>query len=210
MSQRKKLFDKYMKKTGILIGEIQFSLIQPDYLAFEQSGSSVIIAGPRTSRFDVKGDQFQEPTLRGSMVYDIFCDRGIISPGTVFTPYVPDNQTPTFTITHFYPFKAVCGLLTDRLGQVCDGISNVLYTNLRFSWMLPERPEGGLNTEYVSIAEPRRRAIMFKRQGIGMSPPIRKGMFFQELYFDAPYTYRIDDIQTFLNYTVLNLSEAVQ
>lgn len=214
MGQLNKLFNKYNKMVGIVGAESYFDIYRPDYTAANQTGT--LIASNKSVRVDTRAQAFAEPSLQGGMYFDVFLDRSIVQAGDILVPtglsptasgYFEDSEI--LTICSISGLKPCVGMITDCLGKITDDVQTTLYNNIRFQWASPGQPVPTENSRMVVDALPydRRKLIMYRRQGQGLPYPLMKDMRIVETIDGLESWWRILDILSIGNFTLLQVSE---
>ena len=214
MGQLNKLFNRYNKMVGIIGSESYFDIYRPNYTATNQTGT--LIASNKSCRIDTRAQAFAEPSLQGGMYFDVFLDRTIVQAGDILIPtglsptasgYFEDSEI--LTICSISGLKPCVGMITDCLGKITDEVTNTLYNNIRFQWASPGQPSPTANNRIVADAFPydRRKAIMYRRQGQGLPYPLMKSMRLVETIDGLESWWRIVDILSIGNYTMLQVVE---
>lgn len=202
-----KQFDKESKRIGIK-SNVPYAVYRPNYTAYDQTG--VLIQPLMSIRYDTQAARFAEPNIPGVLYYDLFLDRRIVQSGDVLCPLVSaDSNNPIITVSHYNPMKACVGFLTDQFGFITEDLDTVRYTNVRWSWAGPSFPGTGLNDALSeSIKLPRRKAILYKRLGIGEPYVIRPEMRLVEFTTvnSLPNIWLISDVIQFHTVTVLTVT----
>ena len=207
MSKFGRVFNYAMKRVGLDLSGLTFNVYRPNYAAYDQFGASVV-DNPRTYRVDTQAGKFQEPPISGCEVFEVFGDRKIVQIGDVLVCTLGSTVGPTITITQLQPIKAMVGLMTDRLGQICDSLDNVIYTNVRFQFAGNSYAGAGPNEVIEeSLKIPRRKIVMYRREGIGLPTPLIPGMRVVEIDNDRNNVWYIRDILSQFNYTILTVTQ---
>lgn len=207
MSRESNLFDKEMKKVGRIMG-VSCAVYRPDYTAADQTGT---LALSDKFRMDTQALRYLEPAFPGVYAFEIFGDRKNVQAGDIIIPSATADG-PAVTVMHVAPMKAMVGILTDSIGKIRESVSDtVLYTNVRFQWVGPSFPGSGLNDALEDTVKiPKRKIAMYKRQGLGLSDPVRPGMRLVETNNDLEYVWHIVDVVTVNNITVCAVRENVE
>lgn len=199
---------------GIAGSESYFDIYRPNYAAANQTGT--LIASNKSCRIDTRAQSFAEPSLQGGMYFDVFLDRSIVQAGDILIPtglsptasgYFEDSEI--LTICSISGLKPCVGMITDCLGKITDDVNTTLYNNVRFQWASPGQPVPTANNRMVADAFPydRRKAIMYRRQGQGLPYPLMKDMRLVETIDGLESWWRIVDILSIGNYTMLQVME---
>lgn len=205
-NQLNKIFNKYNKVLGNLShSQYSYSIYRPVYTAADQIGS--VVASSQNIRVDSHGESFAEPRITGASYFDIFLNRDLVQPGDVLVPSTISPNSPIVTIAHISPMKACVGFLSDRLGKICEG-TDTLYDNVRFSWVGPSYPGSGLNDRLeASLKISSRKALLFTREGVGLTNAMTEGLRLIETNNDKNYSWIITDVTTYNSYMVLGVVE---
>lgn len=214
MGQLNKLFNKYNKMVGIAGSESYFDIYRPNYAAANQTGT--LIASNKSCRIDTRAQSFAEPSLQGGMYFDVFLDRSIVQAGDILIPtglsptasgYFEDSEI--LTICSISGLKPCVGMITDCLGKITDDVNTTLYNNVRFQWASPGQPVPTANNRMVADAFPydRRKAIMYRRQGQGLPTPLMKDQRLVETIDGLESWWRIVDVMSVGNFTLLQCME---
>lgn len=214
MASLKKIFNQYNQLAGKIFSDVNFDFYRPDYKVANQS--LTLIASNKSVRFDTRAAQWAEPALAEGMYYDLFLNRKIIQAGDILVPtgLSPTASTigpyPVITVESISALKPCVGLLTDHIGYINDG-ETTNYTNVRWQWGSIGQPKQSGDRSVIADVFPfdRRKAIMYRRQNVGLPVPIQKGNFLYE-YVDAPggvIRWRIMDMFSSGNFTVLQVEE---
>lgn len=198
------------KRVGVLT-DVDFSIYRPVYSSANHMPGSPIATRPM--RIDVGGQKLMEPAIPGVFAYDVFVDINATQIGDILIPTVPGNPPVTVVSIGTGNFKANTGIMCDHLCRIDASLGDTKVTNVRFSWAGPAFPGSGLNDaleESVKIG--RRKAVMFKIQGVGLARPIVKGDRLVELDNDIfesgiSYVWTITDITTYNQISLLTLVE---
>lgn len=199
---------------GIAGSESYFDIYRPNYAAANQTGT--LIASNKSCRIDTRAQSFAEPSLQGGMYFDVFLDRSIVQAGDILIPtglsptasgYFEDSEI--LTICSISGLKPCVGLLTDCLGKITDDVNTTLYNNVRFQWASPGQPVPTANNRMVADAFPydRRKAIMYRRQGQGLPTPLMKDQRLVETIDGLESWWRIVDVMSVGNFTLLQCME---
>jgi len=210
----KKVFNQYNKLVGKLASDVYFDIYRPDYSIANNVGT--LIASNKGARFDTRAAQWAEPALSEGMYYDVFLNRSIIQPGDVLIPtgLSPTastfSQHPIMTIESISAVKPCVALLTDHRGSIQNSSKKTIYDNVRWQWAAVGQPKGGINAK-SGLADvfpfDRRKAIMYRRQGGGQYTPIVTGMSLVEVVDGAVNRWRIVDIMSSGNFTLMQVEE---
>lgn len=211
MANLKKIFNYYNQIAGKIFSDVNFDFYRPDYTSPTQAAT--LIAASKSVRFDTRAAQWAEPALSEGMYYDLFLNRKVVQPGDILIPnpltYTASSwfQHPVITIESISAVKPCVGLLTDHIGEIHDG-EDTLYSNVRWQWAAIGQPKRGiLNKNPIEDLFPfdRRKAIMFRRQGIGLPTPIKVDMFLAEYIDGELIRWRILDIMSTGSFTILQV-----
>lgn len=214
MASLKKIFNYYNQVAGKIFSDVNFDFYRPDYTSPTQAAT--LIASNKSVRFDTRAAQWAEPFLSEGMYYDLFLNRKIVQPGDILVPvpltYTASSwfQHPIITVESISAVKPCVGLLTDHIGEIRDGPkqSRTLYTNVRWQWAAIGQPKrGALNKNPIEDLFPfdRRKAIMFRRQGIGLPTPLKIDMQLVEKIDGIEVRWRIIDIMSTGSFTILQV-----
>lgn len=199
---------------GIAGSESYFDIYRPNYAAANQTGT--LIASNKSCRIDTRAQSFAEPSLQGGMYFDVFLDRSIVQAGDILIPtglsptasgYFEDSEI--LTICSISGLKPCVGMITDCLGKITDDVNTTLYNNVRFQWASPGQPVPTANNRMVADAFPydRRKAIMYRRQGQGLPTPLMKDQRLVETIDGLESWWRIVDVMSVGNFTLLQCME---
>ena len=214
MGQLNKLFNKYNKMVGVIGAESYFDIYRPNYAAANQTGT--LIASNKSCRIDTRAQAFAEPSLQGGMYFDVFLDRSIVQAGDILIPtglsptasgYFEDSEI--LTICSISGLKPCVGMITDCLGKITDDVNTTLYNNVRFQWCSPGQPVPTANNRAIADAFPydRRKALMYRRQGQGLPTPLMKDQRLVEIIDGLESWWRIVDVMSISNFTMLQVME---
>lgn len=214
MGQLNKLFNKYNKRIGVIGAESYFDIYRPNYAAANQTGT--LIASNKSCRIDTRAQAFAEPSLQGGMYFDVFLDRSLVQAGDILIPtglsptasgYFEDSEI--LTICSISGLKPCVGMITDCLGKITDDVNTTLYNNVRFQWCSPGQPVPTANNRAIADAFPydRRKALMYRRQGQGLPTPLMKDQRLVEIIDGLESWWRIVDVMSISNFTMLQVME---
>ena len=214
MGQLNKLFNRYNKQIGIQGSESYFDIYRPNYAAANQTGT--LIATSKSVRVDTRAQAFAEPSLQGGMYFDVFLDRTIVQAGDILIPtglsptasgYFEDSEI--LTICSISGLKPCVGMITDCLGKITDDVQTTLYNNVRWQWCSPGSPVPTANNRALADAFPfdRRKALMYRRQGQGLPYPLMKDQRLLETIDGLESWWRILDVMSVGNFTLLQCQE---
>lgn len=208
----KKLFNEYNQLAGKWFSDVNFDIYRPDYTSSNQTGT--LIASNKSVRYDTRAAQWAEPALAEGMYYDLFLNRKLVQEGDILIPtgLSPTASTfskyPIITVESLSALKPCVGTLTDQLGQICDSQDDVVYNNVRWQWGSIGQPKRGIgNKNPVEDLFPfdRRKAILYRRQGIGAPTALQVDMILRQTLDGVPTNWRIIDIMSTGNFTVLQV-----
>ena len=211
MSYLTKVFNRYNKMVAIEGSELNYDVYRPNYTAANQTGSLVV--SNISVRVDTRAQQFAEPALQGGMYFDIFLDRSIVQEGDII---IPTGLSPTassylqaITIAQISGLKPCVGVFTDCLGSITEDVNTVIYSNVRWMWGSAGQPKAAATSGINSGLFPfdRRKAILYRREGIGLPVPLQKDMKLVETIDGLQHWWRIVDIMSVGNYTTLQIEE---
>jgi len=207
-----KLFNKYNHLAATVGSTYNVDIYRPDYTAADQTGT--LVATNVSLRADTRSQQWAEPSLQGGMYFDMFLNRKLVHIGdyvvpTGVSPTIAFSTSEIITICSIDGLKPCVGLLTDCIGKITDDVNTTLYSNVRWQWVSPGSPIPTANNRVIADAFPydRRKAIMYRRQGQGLPYPLTKDMRLIETIDGLKSWWRIVDILSTGNFTLIQCQE---
>lgn len=203
------IFREQFRRIGELAGE-PCNIIRPSYTATDQSGTSL---GSMMVRIDTQAERFMKPPVPGVLGCDIYGNGAILQEGDVIAPTKTNGAA--YTIVEKGVENATVAIMTDHICDIHQNFGTVIYSNLYFGWAGPTFPGSGLvDALEESFKVSKRKAILYKRQGIGLNPTIKKGDRLVEKGNDNvdgstshSFIWLIDDIITYNKVTLLSLRD---